>query len=75
MGEVYGFQNTFSMYKLEKSDAALIIVFFRKTFIGNLTDKSSTRITSSCLKMKFHFRAVSTMCIAHMRIGPPQSHR
>lgn len=34
--------------------------FFSKTFIGNLTGKSSTRITNSCLKMKCHFRAVST---------------
>lgn len=52
------------MYKLEKLDAALII-FFRKTSYRKFTGKNSTRITNSCLKMKCHFRAASTMCIAH----------
>ncbi|XP_041256310.1 MARVEL domain-containing protein 3 isoform X3 [Onychostruthus taczanowskii] len=53
----------------------LLIECILKTFIGNLTGKSSTRITNSCLKMKCHFRAVSIVCIVHMRMEPPQSHR
>lgn len=58
----------FSVYKLEKSDAALNFFFFLEKLTGNLTGKSSTRITNSCLKIKCHFTAVSTVCVVHMRM-------